>query len=98
MTYLKRISFSFLLITIFSSTAFAGDGATIVLRSGVKLYFANGYKQLVNGVKEFNKKSSENYIAELNIAGDTFMINLDEVAVLCRDRCSSIEITNPKKE
>jgi len=78
--------------------AFAGDGATVIFASGTVVYINNGYAQLVSSLKEFNRKGSENYVAEVNIEGSTFFINLDDVAVVCRDKCNSMEIREPAKK
>jgi hypothetical protein len=86
------------LILTAAQPAYAGDGATIVLKSGAIVFIPNGYSQIVAGMKGLKLKGSENYPVELNIEGNTFFINLGEVAVLCRDRCESLTIINPKKE
>jgi hypothetical protein len=77
--------------------AHAGDAAMIVFKSGVVVNLDNGYKQLVDGMKGLKMKGSENYPVEIQIEGTAFFINLGEVAVLCRDRCSSLTIISPKQ-
>lgn len=77
--------------------AYAGDAAMIVFKSGVVVNLDNGYKQLVDGMKGLKMKGSENYPVEIQIEGTSFFINLGEVAVLCRDRCSSLTIISPKQ-
>jgi hypothetical protein len=77
--------------------AHAGDGAMIVFKSGVIVNLDNGYKQLVDGMKGLKIKGSENYPVEIQIEGTSFFINLGEVAVLCRDRCSSLTLVSPKQ-
>gem|GEM_PF-5736144 len=79
------------------SLAHAGDGAMIVFKSGVVVNLDNGYKQLVEGMKGLKAKGSENYPVEILIEGTSFFINLGEVAVLCRDRCSSLTLISPKQ-
>ncbi len=97
----KYLSFSLLLLSFTRPlSAFAGDAATVVLSSGATVKINNGYTQLVNELKEFNrvnKKGGEGYLAEINIEGSTFYINLSEVAVICRDSCSNVELTAPPK-
>jgi hypothetical protein len=77
--------------------AYAGDAAMIVFKSGVVVNLDNGYKQLVEGMRGLKLKGSENYPVEIQIEGTSFFINLGEVAVLCRDRCSSLTIISPKQ-
>lgn len=94
------------LLTILStfmpySLALAGEAATIVLSSGAVISFNNGYTQLSSALKEFNKvnrRGGDSYLAEINIEGSTFFINLSQVALVCRDTCSSMSIKVPKKE
>ncbi len=69
----------------------------IVFKSGVIVNLDNGYKQLVDGMKGLKIKGSENYPVEIQIEGTSFFINLGEVAVLCRDRCSSLTLVSPKQ-
>jgi hypothetical protein len=78
--------------------AHAGDGAMIVFKSGVVVNLDNGYKQLVDGMKGLKAKGSENYPVEIQIEGTSFFINLGEVTVLCRDRCSSLTLVSPPKQ
>jgi hypothetical protein len=78
--------------------AFAGDGATIVFKSGVIVTLNNGYKQLVDGMKDLRAKGSQNFPVEILIEGTSFFVNLGEVAVLCRDACSSLTIVSPKPQ
>ncbi len=78
--------------------AYAGDGATIVFKSGVIVTLNNGYKQLVDGMKELRTKGSQNFPVEILIEGNSFFVNLGEVAVLCRDSCSSLTIVSPKSQ
>ena len=78
--------------------AFAGDGATIVFKSGVIVALNNGYKQLVDGMKDLRAKGSQNYPVEILIEGTSFFVNLGEVAVLCRDTCSSLTVISPKSQ
>jgi hypothetical protein len=79
-------------------SAFAGDGATIVLKSGAIITINNGYTQIVGGMKEFNRRGTENFNAEINMEGTTFFINLADVALVCRDECKSLEIKFPERE
>ncbi|NLF24418.1 MAG: hypothetical protein GX589_02005 [Deltaproteobacteria bacterium] len=83
---------------VWSGPALAGDGATIILKSGAVIYINNGYQQVVDGLSKFNTKGDYNHHLLVNIADAPFYINLGTVALICRDRCRSLEITVPKKE
>lgn len=77
--------------------AHAGDGATIIMKSGVIITVGNGYSQLVTGMKGLKATGVQNYPVDILIEGTSFFINLGEVALLCRDTCSSMTITLPKQ-
>jgi len=96
---MKRVAL-LALVTIFSglpSSAHAGDGATIIMKSGVVVTINNGFAQLVAGMKSLRSTGSQNYPVEVSIENTSFFINLGEVALLCRDTCSSMTITTPKQ-
>jgi X-X-X-Leu-X-X-Gly heptad repeat protein len=78
--------------------AYAGDGVTVVFKSGVIVTLNNGYKQLVDGMKELRTKGSQNFPVEILIEGNSFFVNLGEVVVLCRDSCSSLTLVAPKPQ
>ena len=80
---------------IFASNAYAGDAATMIFRSGAIVYIDNGFKQLAEGMRGLKNKGSDNYPVEVNIENTTFYINLAEIALLCRDKCSSLDIKKP---
>ena len=96
---MKTYLYTLLSLTTFAfiPNAFAGDAATMIFRSGAVVYVENGFKQLSDGMQAFRKQGSDNYPIEVNIEGTTFFVNLGEIALLCRDKCSSLEITRPSK-
>ena len=93
----KAVFFVGLVILTYPGAVFAGDGATIVLKSGAIITINNGYSQIVSGMKEFNRRGTQNFNAEVNLEGTTFYINLADVALVCRDECKSLTITRPKE-
>lgn len=98
---MKRTVISLIAVTwllAIPQVAHAGDGATIVFKSGVMVTLNNGYKQLVDGMKELKTKGSQNFPVEILIEGNSFFVNLGEVAVLCRDSCSSLTLLSPKPQ
>ena len=72
--------------------AFAGEGATIVFKSGAVVFVADGYKELVSGMRDLNRTKTENFYIEINLEGNSFFLNIAEIAVICRDRCRSLEL------
>lgn len=87
-----------LAVGLFGGEARAGDGATIILKSGAVIYLLNGYQQIVDGMRTFNKKGDYNYYLQVNLENAPFFLNLGEVALVCRDQCRSLQIVHPKKE
>ena len=89
-----------LLNLLVAAPALAGEDVTIVFKSRAIVHIRNAYKQIANGLKDFNRRAGgvENYMLELNLEGNTFFINLADIAVLCRDRCRSMEIIFPKEK
>ena len=79
------------------SNSLADDAATIVFKSGVSIELNSGYKELAKGLQSFTEKGSENYYKKIESQGNTFHINLGTIAILCRNRCSSIKLATEKK-
>lgn len=99
-TIMKRliaITITALLVSITPRLAFAGDGATIILKSGVVVTITNGYNQLATGMRALKSTGVHNYPVEIEIENTSFYVNLGEVALLCRDTCSSMTITSPRQ-
>jgi len=86
-----------LLSTMTPRPALAGDGATIIMKSGVVITITNGYSQLVTGMRSLKSTGVQNYPVEIMIENTSFYVNLGEVALLCRDTCSSMTITTPRQ-
>ena len=94
---IRLLTLLFLAITTLPSAAHAGDGATIIRKSGVVITTNNGFAQLVAGMKSLKSSGVHNYPVEIEIENTTFFVNLGEVALLCRDTCSSMTITTPRQ-
>ena len=82
---------------LLTSDAYAGDGATLLFREGHVAYVGNGYASLVDEYKKLNRQDSKHHIIELKIESSPFLINLAEVVIICRDRCTSLEVMDPRK-
>lgn len=94
----KFISIFIFFLAIGAPTvALAGDGATIMFREGQLAYVNNGYSALVDAYKKLNSKNSSHQIIELKIESSPFLINLSEVVIICRDRCTSLEVKDPRR-
>jgi hypothetical protein len=91
------ISLLVLIAMTFSLPAHAGDGATIIMKSGVVITINNGFTQLVAGMKALKTSGVQNYPVVIEIENTSFFVNLGEVALLCRDTCSSMTITTPRQ-
>lgn len=72
--------------------AFAGEGATIIFESGQVIQIDDGYKEIVNGLKSLSSGSQQHKILEITLGGSTFLINVAEVVIVCRDRCSNLTV------
>jgi hypothetical protein len=91
------ISILVLVAMAFPLSAHAGDGATIIMKSGVVITINNGFAQLVAGMKALKASGVQNYPVVIEIENTSFFVNLGEVALLCRDTCSSMTITTPRQ-
>lgn len=92
--FLLTFTISILAIT---NSAHAGDGATILFREGQVAYIDNGYAALVEEYKKLNSNSSSHKIVQLNLESSPFLINISEIVVICRDRCTSLEVADPRR-
>jgi len=84
-----------LFVSIFlPATALAGDGVTLIFKSGQVVKMKAGYEKIISQVKSQSGKISPSSFIELNIEGETLLVNLDGIALVCRDNCSSAEVTH----
>ena len=93
MKFFKIIFLSATFMTAIVSTqpAFAGDAVTLVFKSGQVVTINNGYQEIVNQMKT---KSTQNQLIDLDIGGGTFLLNVSEVVIVCRDDCRSLKIVH----
>ena len=96
---MKRVVFAVLFLFLFGwvSEAQAGDAATIVFREGYFVYTNYGFKAISEAFKGASPKSSSNRIVELNVEGGTFLLDLSEVVIVCRDRCPGLTVVDPRR-
>lgn len=88
----KSIKIFFLLMALWPTVAFAGDGATIIFNSGQIVKIDDGFRQVVEAIKSQSKDSNTSRFIELNLGGGTFLLNLNEIAIVCRDNCTGLTI------
>lgn len=74
------------------AVAFAGDAATVVFKSGQVAKIEDGYRQIVNAMTRLNDKSEGHKILEMEIGGGTFLLNVSEVVIVCRDDCRGLKV------
>lgn len=92
--------FIFLLFNLLlSPLAFAGNGVTIVLETGVVFKLRQGYDQISSAMQKFSKKKRSNHqFIEIKIDGSSFAVNLSKVAAICRDACQPVQIIIPENK
>ena len=74
--------------------ALAGEAATIVFRSGQVVRINDGYNAVVAAMSKLNASSQAHSIVNLNIGGGSFLLNVAEAVIVCRDHCPSLEIVD----
>lgn len=96
---MKKITvfFAFVLLLLVPGAALAGDGATILFREGQVAYISNGYSALVQEYKKLSGEKASHKIIELKLESSPFLINVAEIVLICRDRCTSLEIVDPRR-
>lgn len=86
---------SFFVVASIPGSAFAGDAVTIVFNSGQVVRIDDGYRQIVDALRSIDKTADEHRIVELNIGGGSFMIDVADVVIACRDRCENLTVLYP---
>jgi hypothetical protein len=86
-------AFTTLAVLASSASAWAGEGATIIFRSGQTIMLDSGYNEIAAAVKAHtNKRTSE--IVSLNIGGNEILLDVSEVVLLCRDSCRTLRLSH----
>ena len=71
---------------------YAGDAATLIFESGQVVKIDDGFRQIVDAMKGLNSSSSDHKIVELNIGGGSFLLNVAQVVIVCRDACEPLTV------
>lgn len=85
-------TFMLALVLVAAAAARAGEAATLVFRSGQVVYLDNGYGAIVAAMSKLNHDSQAHNIVDLNIGGGSFLLNVAEVVIVCRDNCPSLTV------
>ena len=90
---LYRFTGAFLLLFgLCCQPAFAGDAATVIFQSGQVVKIDDGFRQIVDAMKGLNSSNKSYKIVELNIGGGSFLLNIAEVVIVCRDACEPLTV------
>ena len=91
--FMKSLKIALFISAIFPfNPAYAADAATVIFKSGQVIKVDDGFRQIVDVMKANGSSDKSNNLVELNIGGGTFLLNLSEVVVVCRDSCSNLTI------
>lgn len=89
----------FLLAVLFHPRpACAGDAVTLLFREGQVVYLDYGYKAIAEAFKRNGGKDGGQNVLELSIEGGSFLLDLSQIVVVCRDRCSAMTISDPRSK
>ena len=76
------------------SSAHAADAATLVFRSGIRVYINNGYGKILDAMNRLNKDDRDHSIVQFDYEGGPFLLNVSELVLVCRDRCTTLEVVD----
>lgn len=83
------------LITLFIPAFASATGATLVMKSGLRIYVNNGYEKIVDGFETIDK-DARHKIVSLDIEGGIFLLDLSELVLVCKEKCTSISIVDTR--
>ncbi|MBX7145055.1 MAG: hypothetical protein K1X79_11435 [Oligoflexia bacterium] len=87
------VLFSSLWLLTCPGLSWAGDAATVIFKSGQVVKIDDGFRQVTEALKQYRQDGSGGgAIVELNLGGGTFLLNISEVVIACRDTCSGLTI------
>ena len=84
-----------LMMTVFSSTDAHAAGATLVFKSGLRVFVNNGYDKIVDAFSKIQKDARHN-IVSLDVEGGIFLLDVAELVLVCKEKCSSIDIIDTR--
>jgi hypothetical protein len=95
---MKRILvvFCFIFALISSSNAMAAEPVTVVLKSGQIFRLSDGYRDLALAMKTTAGSTSKTRVIDLSIGGEPFVIDLNEIVLVCRNDCKPLTVVDSK--
>lgn len=84
----------FIMVHCMSASAYAA-GATLVFKSGIRIYVNNGYEKIVDAFLKI-KSDARHEIVSLDVEGGIFLLDVAEVVVVCKERCTSITLEDTR--
>ena len=94
--YVRSLLYLVALTILLASPCAAADGATIVFKSGQVVRIQDGFKDIAPEMKRLNDQKSGHSVVQLTLNGNTFLLNLAEVVILCRDDCRGLEVEDKR--
>lgn len=92
---MKRILLT-LAVICFCSSAYAGDGVTLVFQEGQVVQLNYGFKQIADAFRNLNNSSTSRKIIEASVEGGTLLIDMSQVAIVCKDDCKGMIFEDPR--
>ena len=91
----KKLLLVALLSSLFAPAMAFATGATLVFKSGLRIYVNNGYEKIVDTFSTIDK-DARHKIVSLDIEGGIFLLDLSELVVVCKEKCTSISIVDTR--
>ena len=70
-------------------------GATLIFKSGLRVYVNNGYEKIVDAFSAVPKDARHTVIS-LDVEGGIFLLDVAEVVLVCKEQCSSIKVVDTR--
>jgi hypothetical protein len=74
------------------SSAWAGDAATVIFKSGQVVRIDDGYQQILDSMDRLDGKDIKHQILKMKIGGSSLLMDIAEVVIVCRDECNNVTI------
>ena len=84
----------FLLLHLMNTSAEAA-GATLIFKSGIKIYINNGYEKVVDAFSKLDSDARHKVIP-LDVEGGIFLLDVAEVVVVCKEKCTSMTLEDTR--
>lgn len=94
----KTLIIAFIFFALIPNLALAGDAVTLIFDSGHRVFIDNGFAKVSSAMKELNSKSQKHQIVEFELRGGTFLLNVAEVVVACKDQCPGMDYKDAREE